>query len=110
MNIAARVVTYSVDPDQADERAKGVAGHLLPASQQIHGYWGFLRLDLGDNKRMSILLFGFAASAQAARHVLCVSHVVRNSGRIQNRRWVTEDGFEGVRLRGGMKWRMDMRN
>jgi len=70
MDMAASVVTYTVDPNQADELRKQISEHLVPAAQLIDGYRGFMLLDMGENKRMAILLFDSVAAVQAAQQTL----------------------------------------
>ncbi|MEJ7901453.1 MAG: hypothetical protein WKF63_06365 [Thermomicrobiales bacterium] len=67
---AASVVTYSVDPEHADELARRVQDHLVPAAREVAGYQGFLLLDQGDGKRMAILLFDSLESVSAAQEAL----------------------------------------
>jgi hypothetical protein len=64
------IVTYPVDPQQADELHRRVREHLLPAARQVDGYRGFLLVDQGDNRRLALLLFDSVAGAQAAQQAL----------------------------------------
>ena len=64
------VITYTVDPEKAEELTKRVREHLVPAARQVQGYRGFLVIDQGDGKRLTVLLFEAAAGAQAALQAL----------------------------------------
>ncbi len=70
MSMGASIVTYSVDPQQAEELHRRVREHLLPAAQRLRGYRGFLLIDQGDNQRLALLLFDSTEGAQAAQRVL----------------------------------------
>ena len=70
MSMGASIVTYPVDPDQADELHRRVREHLMPAARQLDGYRGFLLVDLGDNRRLAVLLFVSVDCAQAAQQAL----------------------------------------
>ena len=70
MSMGASIVTYPVDPQQADELHRRVREYLLPAARQVDGYRGFLLLDQGDNQRLALLLFDSIAGAQAAQQAL----------------------------------------
>jgi hypothetical protein len=70
MNMGVSVVTYPVDPQQADELNNRVRDHLVPAARQVPGYRGFLLVDQGDNKRLAMLLFDSVEAAQAAQQAL----------------------------------------
>lgn len=70
MSMGASIVTYPVDPEQAEELHKRVREYLLPAARQVPGYRGFLLVDQGDNKRLALLLFDSMAGAQAAQQAL----------------------------------------
>ena len=70
MSMGASIVTYPVDPQQADELHRRVREHLLPAARQVDGYRGFLLVDQGDNRRLALLLFESVAGAQAAQQAL----------------------------------------
>jgi hypothetical protein len=70
MSMGASVVTYSVDPKDADELHRRVQEHLVPAARQTKGYRGFLLLDQGDGKRLALLLFDSVDDARAAQGVL----------------------------------------
>ena len=63
---AASVVTYPVDPAHADEVTNQVRDRLVPAAREIEGYQGFLLFDLGENKRMAVIL---CESAEAVARV-----------------------------------------
>jgi hypothetical protein len=64
------VVTYPVDPQQADELHRRVREHLVPAAQQVTGYRGFLLVEQGENRRLAVLLFDSVEAAQAAQQAL----------------------------------------
>jgi hypothetical protein len=70
MSMGASVVTYAVDPKDADELRRRVQEHLVPAARQTKGYRGFLLLDQGDGKRLALLLFDSVDDARAAQGVL----------------------------------------
>lgn len=70
MAMGVSVVTYPVDPRQANELHRRVKEHLVPAAQQVAGYRGFLLVDQGDNKRLAVLLFDSVEAAQAAQQAL----------------------------------------
>ena len=70
MNLAANIVTYTVDAEHAEELLERVRHYLLPAAQQATGYLGFILLDQGDGKRMAVLLFDSLEAAQSAPRTL----------------------------------------
>lgn len=70
MGMAASIVTYPVDPQQAEELHRRVQEYVLPAARQVDGYRGFLLVDQGDNRRLAVLLFDSLAGAQAAQQAL----------------------------------------
>lgn len=70
MTMAANIVEYTVNPEQADTLHERVRTHLVPAARQAQGYRGFLLLDRGAGKRLAVLLFDSAADAQAAQETL----------------------------------------
>lgn len=70
MAMGVSIVTYPVDPQQADELHKRVREYLVPAARQVPGYQGFLLIDQGDNERLALLLFDSMADAQAAQQAL----------------------------------------
>jgi hypothetical protein len=70
MSMGVSVVTYPVDPQQAEELNRRVQEHLVPAARQVPGYRGFLLVDQGDNKRLAVLLFDSVEAAQAAQQAL----------------------------------------
>jgi len=70
MSMGVSVVTYPVDPQQAEELNRRVRDHLVPAARQVAGYRGFLLVDQGDNKRLGLLLFDSIEDAQAAQQAL----------------------------------------
>ena len=45
MELAASIVTYTVDPAQADLLRDRVRDHLVPAAQALPGYKGFVLFD-----------------------------------------------------------------
>ncbi len=70
MGMGASIVTYPVDPQQADELHRRVQQHLVPAARRVAGYRGFVLFDQGDNRRLALLLFDSLAGAQAAQQAL----------------------------------------
>jgi hypothetical protein len=68
--MAASIVTYPVDPQQAAELHRRVREYLVPAARQIEDYRGFLLVDQGENRRLAVLLFASAAGARAAQQAL----------------------------------------
>ena len=70
MSMGASIVTYPVDPQQAEELHRRVRAYLVPAARQLEGYRGFLLLDQGENRRLALLLFDSLAGAQAAQQAL----------------------------------------
>lgn len=67
---AASIVQYTVKEEHATELRRRVQDYLVPAARQINGYQGFLLLDLGENKRMAILLYDSPASVRTAQEAL----------------------------------------
>ncbi len=47
MNMGVSIVTYPVDPQQAEELNRRVQDHLVPIARQVAGYRGFLLIDQG---------------------------------------------------------------
>jgi hypothetical protein len=70
MELAASIVTYTVDPAQADLLRDRVRDHLVPAAQALPGYKGFALFDQGENRRMAILLFESIEQVGNAQHAL----------------------------------------
>jgi hypothetical protein len=70
MSMGASIVTYPVDPRQAEELHRRVREHLLPAARRVEGYRGFLLVDQGDARRLALLLFDSVDGAQAAQRAL----------------------------------------
>ena len=70
MSMAASIVTYTINADNADELRASVQEHLVPAARETNGYRGFLLLDQGDGKRMAILLYDSAEDVRAAQAAL----------------------------------------
>jgi hypothetical protein len=70
MNMGVSIVTYPVDPQQADELHRRVREHLVPAARQLAGYRGFLLVDRGNNERLALLLFDTIQNAQDAQREL----------------------------------------
>jgi len=70
MSMGASIVTYTVDPEQAEELHRRVREHLVPAARQVPGYRGLLLVDQGDNKRLALLLFDSVEAARAAQGAL----------------------------------------
>ena len=70
MSMGVSIVTYPVDPAQADELVRRVREYLVPAARQVAGYRGFLIVAQGDDKRLALLLFDSVDGARAAQQVL----------------------------------------
>ena len=70
MSMGASIVTYSVHAANADELRRRVVEYLVPAARAAQGYRGFLLLDLGDDKRLAVLLFDSVQEAQAAQRAI----------------------------------------
>jgi hypothetical protein len=70
MTMAASVVTYSVDAENAEELAQRVKEHLVPAARTAHGYRGMVLLDQGEGKRLALLLFDSVDDVRAAQAAL----------------------------------------
>ena len=70
MDMAANIVEYTVNPEQADTLRARVQAHLVSTARQAPGYRGFLLLDRGLGKRLALVLFESAAAAQAAQAIL----------------------------------------
>jgi hypothetical protein len=70
MSMGASVVTYTVDPANAEELHRRVREHVVPAARRIEGYRGFLLLDLGNGKRLALLLFDSVETAGTAQAAL----------------------------------------
>ena len=70
MNMAANIVEYTVNPEQAETLHDRVRTHLVPATRTATGYRGFLLLDRGAGSRLAILLFDSAANAESAQKTL----------------------------------------
>ena len=70
MHMGASVVTYTVNPEHADELNRRVQEHLVPAARQTRGYRGFLLLDQGDGKRLALLLYESVEDVRPAQEAL----------------------------------------
>lgn len=70
MTIGASVVTYTVDPKNADALQTAVRDYFVPAARQTTGYRGMLLLDQGDGKRLAFLLFDSVEHVGPAQHAL----------------------------------------
>lgn len=70
MSAGVSVVTYSVAAENAAELATRVRDHLVPAARTAPGYQGMALLDLGDGKRMAILLFDSVEQVAAGQAIL----------------------------------------
>jgi hypothetical protein len=57
MSLVASVVTYTVEPSNAEALRQQVQEHLVPAARALSGYRGFLLLDQGDDRRLALLFF-----------------------------------------------------
>ena len=100
--MAASVVTYPVDPEKADEVTNAVREHLVPAAREIEGYRGFLLVDLGEDKRMAMILFDSIQGVQQVQqrltpigemytHHLMTGPAIGSLGRIL----IADGGFAG---------------
>jgi hypothetical protein len=70
MAMGASVVTYTVDPEQAENLHAAVRDHLVPAARQTAGYRGMLLLDEGEGKRLALLLFDSVENVAPAQQAL----------------------------------------
>jgi len=70
MGLAASVVTYTVDQENADALRDAVEQHIVPAARGVDGYRGFMLLDQGDGKRLALILFDSVDGVQAAQSKL----------------------------------------
>ncbi len=70
MTMGATVVTYTVEPENAEELHARIRDHLVPAARQAAGYRGFLLLDQGEAQRLAIVLFESVELAMKAQSVI----------------------------------------
>ena len=70
MTFGVSVVTYTVDEANAAELQRKVEKHLLPAARSTEGYRGMALIDLGEGKRMAVLLFDSVQQVGLAQHAL----------------------------------------
>ena len=70
MSLVASVVTYTVEPSNAEELRRRVEEHLVPVAQSLPGYHGFLLLDQGDDRRLALLFFETPEQVQQAQSAL----------------------------------------
>jgi len=70
MAMGASVVTYTVDPEHAEELIAAVRDHVVPAARQTAGYRGMLLLDQGEGKRLALLLFDSVEDVGPAQQAL----------------------------------------
>lgn len=70
MSAGVSIVTYSVDAENAAELVAQVREHIVPAARVAPGYQGMALIDLGDGKRMAILLFESFEQVAAAQALL----------------------------------------
>ena len=70
MSMGASIVTYTVDPENADELHARIREHLLPAARQTRGYRGMALIDQGDGKRLALLLFDSIDDVRLAQEAL----------------------------------------
>ncbi|MBX3071260.1 MAG: hypothetical protein KF883_12225 [Thermomicrobiales bacterium] len=70
MAMGVSVVTYTIDDANAAELNEKVREHLVPAARSASGYRGFALFDLGEDKRMAVLLFDSLADVGAAQALL----------------------------------------
>lgn len=65
--MVATVVTYTIDPANADKLRDAIREHLVPAARTMEGYRGFLVLDHGEGRRLACVLFDSAEHGRAAQ-------------------------------------------
>jgi hypothetical protein len=70
MSLVASVVTYTVEPSNAEELRTRVQEHLVPVAKALPGYRGFLLLDQGDDRRLALLFFETPEQVQQAQAAL----------------------------------------
>jgi hypothetical protein len=70
INLAATVVTYTVNPENAEALRAGVEQHIVPAARSAAGYRGFLLVDQAEGKRAAVLLYDSVDHARAAQQVI----------------------------------------
>jgi|SRR5215218_6901026 len=70
MSLVASVVTYTVEPSNAEELRWRVQERLVPVAQSLPGYRGFLLLDQGDDRRLALLFFETAEQVRQAQVAL----------------------------------------
>jgi hypothetical protein len=75
---AATVITYSIDPANADKLCDGIREHLVPAARKNDGYRGFLVIDAGSGKRVACVVFDSAEQGRAAQ--TAIGAAARDSG------------------------------
>lgn len=70
MSMGVSVVTYTVDDSKAEDLLANVREHFVPAARQTDGYEGMALIDLGEGKRMAILLFDSPENVRPAQEAL----------------------------------------
>ncbi len=70
MSLVASVVTYTVEPSNAEELRKRVQEHVVPVARELPGYRGFLLLDQGDDRRLALLFFDNPEQVRQAQAAL----------------------------------------
>jgi len=70
MSMGVSIVSYAVDPENAEALHGNIREYLVPAAQQTRGYRGFLLVDQGGGKRLALLLFDSVEDAQSAQGAL----------------------------------------
>jgi hypothetical protein len=68
--LVATVVTYNIDPANADKLRDAIREHLVPAARKMEGYRGFLALDLGEGKRLGCVVFDSVEHGRAAQAII----------------------------------------
>jgi hypothetical protein len=74
----ATVLTYSIDPANADKLCDALRESLVPAARQSDGYKGFLVVDAGNGKRIACVVFDSAEQGRAAQ--AAISAASRQAG------------------------------
>jgi hypothetical protein len=60
------IIEANVAPGQEAVFEERVRAHLLPAARQTEGYRGYLLIDQGEGKRLTVWLYDSAEAALAA--------------------------------------------
>lgn len=76
--MVATVVSYKIDPANAEKLRDAVREHLVPAARSMAGYRGFTVLDQGEGKRLACVVFDSAEHGRAAQ--AAITTAARESG------------------------------